>query len=197
MRTFTEWFKVRLVEGAQSEEQLMRALGNWVEQLIKNPHLDDIRTWVSMVRKLSPQIRRGFMLDMVAAVDKAIGRLPREDQAEAERLVASVDDSSQVQNQMVARGYLPTMEQPWKFYTPEQLEDYLAKAMETDYPNLSVIARVARENKGHWQELGEEFKAAFTSWYKDEYQKLMSQSYSGSSLADLVKKQLQDPPDGG
>jgi hypothetical protein len=195
MRTFTEWFKVRLVEGAQSEEQLMRALGNWVEQLIKNPHLDDIRTWVSMVRKLSPQIRSAFMLDMVAAIDKVIGRLPREDQAKAERLVASVDDSYHVQNQMVARGLLPTMERPGRFYTPQQLEDYLARAMDAKYPNLEIIDQVGQENKDHWENLGDEFKAAFKSWLKDEFQKRKAQS-AGVNWVNLMKKQLEGPPDG-
>lgn len=187
MKTFIEWFSVKLFEGAQSEEQLVKALSNWVGPIVKNPHLDDIRTWVSMVRKLSPQIRSGFMLDMISAVGEAISQLPREDQAEAERLMASVDDSPQVQNQMVARGYLPTMERPWKFYTPEQLEDYLAKAMELDNPNLEVIDRVGQENQEHFHALGDEFKAAFIDWFEDQLK-----SRAGSkSMGDMLKQHMQ------
>jgi len=190
MRTFTEWFKVRIFEGVHTETDWVRALGNYVEQIIRNPKLDDIRTWVSLIQsKLSPQIRKNFMLDMISAIDKAIGRLPREDQNEAEKLVASIDNSIQVQNQMIARGYLATMEEPWKFYTSEQLEDYLAKSMETENPNLSIISKITKMNSDHWEELGDEFKDAFKHWYDDEYRKIQSRP----SLSDVIKKQLQNP----
>ena len=146
MKTFNEWFKVRLVEDVESDVEALAKYSKWI---VSNPRLADIRTWVSMVKRLPSNIRGGFVLDMISSVGMAIDKLPRGDQAEAQRLVASVDDSTRVQNQMVARGYLPTMVQPWKFYTSEQLKEYLSNQRGENYPNLNFIRKIINMNEKH------------------------------------------------
>jgi hypothetical protein len=65
--------------------------------------------------------------------------------------------------------------------------------METDNPNLSIISKITKMNSDHWEELGDEFKDAFKRWYDEEYRKIQSRP----SLADTIKKQLQNPSEEG
>lgn len=82
MNTFKNWL---YLETAQTEEEWARALGNYVGQIVRFPKLSDIETWVSLMKtKLSPRVRKGLLLDMINAIDKAIGKLPPEQQDQAD-----------------------------------------------------------------------------------------------------------------
>lgn len=182
---FKEWME-------KDEYQIVRALGNYVGAIVKKPNLEDIKTWVKMMRQLSRPLRKNLLLDMIAAIDKAIGRLSPEEQDEAEKLIASIDDSISVRNQMIARGYESRTTGPWQFQTADYLQDYLSKSMEESSPNLSVISKIIQHNASLFQDLDDDFKEYFRTWFDQEYTKLLATS--GDSLADRLRKHLGGMP---
>ena len=173
---------LRLIETFASDDTLWK----YYYYVDKNPNLDDLKTLLSMMEKTySGRDATGMIADFLGGISGIIKKLPEEDQDEARKILHNLKVHPDTDLYMRMNGYR-------KFHDVQEFEDFIRKAMEKYGASSTAKVVMDSSNKYFWDMTSDDLKRELQEELKKELERRKNQP----SIADMIKKSLQEPPQG-